>query len=383
MLLTNGRIVTPTGSLDPGWARIDDGVITAVGAGVRPAEPATGEEEIDLGGRWAGPGFIDIHVHGGAGYEVMDGDDACLPPIAVFFAQHGVTSFLPTTYTASRADTLRALEVIAAHQGPIDGGAKVLGAHMEGPYQPCPQGGQSEQYLRGAERDELEAFLATGVVRLMAVAPELEANAGLVEELSARGVVVSAGHTDATYADMASAVERGTSLVTHLFNGMRGIHHREPGAAGAALALDELRCELIADGVHVSPAAMRLVWRAKGPRGVVLVTDAGKAAGMPVGIYERAGRTLEVRGGVMHLPDGTISSSVQTLDTGFRNFCAANSLSFDEAWDCVSRNAAEALGVADRTGTLEAGKDADITVLDTEGQVCATIVAGRVVHRTW
>jgi N-acetylglucosamine-6-phosphate deacetylase len=388
MLFSNGRIVTTDGVLDRGWFRVEGSRIVEVGSGERPAEgsrPAhEGEDELDLEGRWAGPGFIDVHVHGGAGHEVMEGDDESVPALARFFASRGVTSFLPTTYTASRTDTLRALQVVADHVGVVDGGAEVLGAHMEGPYlNPVRKGAHREHLLRGADRDELEAFLATGVVRMMAVAPELEANAGLVEELRARGVTVAAGHTDATYADMASAVDRGATLVTHVFNGMRGIHHREPGAAGGALALDGLRCELIADGVHVDPGVMRLVWRAKGPRGVVLITDAGKAAGMPEGTYERAGRTLEVRDGVMRLPDGTISSSVQTLDSGFRNFCAANSLSFDQAWDTVSRNPAEAIGVAERKGSLSAGKDADVTVLDDDGTVCATVVGGRVVHRSW
>jgi N-acetylglucosamine-6-phosphate deacetylase len=384
MLLKNGRVVTPGGTHAPGWIRIADGMITGIGAGPRPDDVRPDEHEVDLQGRWAGPGFIDIHVHGGNGHEAMEGKDDSVPALATFFAQRGVTSFLPTTYTASHEDTMRALQVIAEHVGQTDGGANVLGAHMEGPYlNPARKGAHREEYLRGADRRELEAFLSTGVVRLMAVAPELDANAGLVEDLREAGVVVSAGHTDATFSQMEEAVDRGASLVTHVFNGMRGIHHREPGAAGGALSLDALRCELVADGVHVSPAVMRLVWRAKGPKRTVLITDAGKAAGMPEGVYERAGRTLEVRDGVMRLPDGTISSSVQTLDSGFRNFCAANSLAFDEAWDCVSGNAAEAIGVADRKGTLEVGKDADVTVLDVEGSVCATVVGGRLVHRTW
>jgi N-acetylglucosamine-6-phosphate deacetylase len=165
--------------------------------------------------------------------------------------------------------------------------------------------------------------------------------------------------------------------------GWRGVHHREPGAAGAALLLDEISCELIADGIHVDPAVLRLVRQAKGRRGVILVSDAGKAAGLADGEYVRAGRKMTVRDGAMRMADGTISSSTSTLDVGFRTYCAANDLRYDAAWDAVSRNAAEAIGVADRKGTLEAGKDADIVMLDDDGRVAATIVEGRLVHRAW
>jgi N-acetylglucosamine-6-phosphate deacetylase len=384
VLLTHGRIVTPSTTLDPGWLRIRDGIIAAVGPGPKPERADEHETELDLDGRWAGPGFIDLHVHGGGGHEVMEGQPDAVTGVAAFLATRGVTSFLPTTYTASREDTRRALEVIAGHVGPVDGGATVLGAHMEGPYLSCRRrGAHREQYLRSVDWDELDGFLSTNVVRLMAVAPEVKENTGLVRELRARGVTVSAGHTDATFAEMAAAVEDGVTHVTHIFNGMRGIHHREPGVAGAALTLGVVSCELIADGVHVDPAVLRLVRQAKGRRGVILVSDAGKAAGLADGVYQRSGRTMTVKDGVMRLPDGTISSSVGALDVGFRNFCAANALRFDQAWDSVSRNAAEAIGEADRKGTLEVGKDADIVVLDDDGQVAATVVGGRIVHRTW
>ncbi|NDL57444.1 N-acetylglucosamine-6-phosphate deacetylase [Phytoactinopolyspora mesophila] len=384
LLVTNGRIVTPTETFDTGWLRTDGTVISALGSGPVPAHAAANATELDAGRRWVGPGFIDLHIHGGGGHEIMEGREDALAGVSFFLARHGTTAFLPTTYTASREDTLHVLKIIAAQQGSVDGGATVLGAHMEGPYiSRRRRGAHRQQYIREADWEELDAFLATGVVRLMAVAPEQPGNAGLVAALRDRGVAVSAGHTDATFEDMLAAADAGVSQVTHVFNGMRGVHHREPGAAGAALLLDQISCELIADGIHVDPAVLRLVRQAKGRRGVILVSDAGKAAGLADGEYIRAGRKMTVRDGAMRMADGTISSSTSTLDVGLRTYCAANDLPFDAAWDSVSRNAAEAIGVADRKGTLEPGKDADVVMLDDDGRVAATIVEGRLVHRTW
>ena len=336
---------------------------------------------IDVGGQYVAPGLIDTHIHGGGGNEVMEAEPDCVPNLARFLVRHGVTSFTPTTYTAEHDRTMRALEHIAEHLGSIEGGATNLGGHMEGPYlNPLRKGAHREELIRPADRREVHDYLETGVVRQMAVAPEIEANTWLIDELIARGVTVAAGHTDASFEHLNAAAERGATVVTHVFNGMRGFHHREVGAAGAALTIDALRCELIADTVHVSPPAMRLVWRTKGVEGILLITDANKAAGMPEGIHERFGRTVRVEGGVVRLEDGTISGSVSLLDQGFRNFCAVTGATIEEAWPIGSLNPARSVGVIHRKGSLEVGKDADIVVLTADGSVAATFVEGRQVY---
>jgi N-acetylglucosamine-6-phosphate deacetylase len=192
---------------------------------------------------------------------------------------------------------------------------------------------------------------------------------------------VAAGHTDATFEQLVDAAARGVTHVTHLFNGMRGIHHREPGAAGAALTLDRLRCELIADGVHVAPAVMDLVWRAKGPDGLLLVTDTNKTTGLPAGQYTKAGRTVTVRDGSVRLADGTITGSATPMAGAVRRFAQATGAGIEQLWPVASRNPAEAAGVADRKGSLVVGKDADLVVLDDHLDVWATVVEGRLVHQ--
>lgn len=303
--------------------------------------------------------------------------------MARHYARHGVTAFLPTTITAGREDLLAALEVIAASTGPVEDGATILGAHLEGPYLcAARKGAHREHLIRPAERDEAQAVLDTGAVRLVTLAPEIEGNGWLVDACRERGIIVSAGHTDASFEDLVAAADRGVTSVTHVFNGMRGVHHREPGAAGAALALDALRCELIADGVHVHPAMMNLVWRTKGAGGMLLVTDAGKATGMPDGRYERAGRTIVLEDGAVRLEDGTISGSVTMLDQGLRNFLRATGADLAQAWPVTSRTPATALGLDGRKGELAVGCDADLVLLDDGGEVTATIVGGRIVHRS-
>lgn len=379
-LVTSARLLTPQGPRPGGWLRVADGRIAELGEGAPPRAPA--EETLDAGGRTVAPGLIDVHVHGGGGHEAMDADPGGLRQIARFHARHGVTSLLPTTWTAPHQETLTALRTIADLTGPVDGGATILGAHAEGPYiNVARKGAHRPELIRRPERTEATALLDTGAIRLLTLAPEIDANRWLTDACLERGITISAGHTDAGYEQLRDAAERGVTHVTHVFNGMRGLHHRDPGAAGGALTLDGLRCELIADGVHVAPAAMDLVWRAKGPAGLLLVTDAGKMTGLPDGDYQRAGRTVHVRDGEARLGDGTISGSTTPLDRALQRFLTATGASLDEAWPVVSRTPAEAIGVADRKGTLEVGKDADLAIFDDDGEVAATVVGGRLAHR--
>jgi N-acetylglucosamine-6-phosphate deacetylase len=231
------------------------------------------------------------------------------------------------------------------------------------------------------EPGELERFLDLGIVRLMTLAPELPHNAAVLTELTRRGITASAGHTDATYEQMVAAVDGGVRHATHTYNAMRPLRHRDPGTVGACLTIDALRCELIADGHHVEPAAMDVLFRARGRDAVVLVSDAVRPTGLPEGTYPLDDRTVEVRDGAVRLPDGGLAGSVLTLDRGLRNLAAATGRDFAELWPAASANAAASIGVADRKGRLATGMDADLVLLDGEGTVQAVVVEGEPVER--
>lgn len=379
-LIHNARLITPDRELPHGWILVREGRISAIGEGTPPDHDRM--SAIDADGAYVGPGFIDTHIHGGGGYEVMDSDFETLPNLARVLVSHGVTAFMPTTYTAEHDVTMRALENAAHHVGSVDGGATILRAHMEGPYlNPDRKGAHREELIRLPTQVEVEAYLGTGVVGQMVVAPELPENGWLMDRLVREGITIAAGHSDASYEQMVAAVGRGASVVTHVYNGMGGFHHRDPGTVGGALTLDGLRCEIIADKAHVSPAAIELAWRAKGSKGLILITDANMSAGMEEGTYVRHGREVTVANGVARLPDGTIAGSASFLDRDFRNLLEITHAPVHQAWRTASINPARSIGIADRKGSLEVGKDADIILIDDQGTVTKTFVEGRLVHR--
>ncbi len=381
LLFTHAHIFHDAGDIASGWLFTRDGVIAAFGAG-EPAGAIADAQNVDLQGGRLLPGFIDTHVHGGGGADVMDRNPAALADLARFCARHGVTSFLPTTWSAARDAIQSALARIAAAIGPIENGARILGAHLEGPYLNAEHcGAQDASVIRRAARDEALAFLDSGVLRIVSLAPEFAENAWLIDECARRGIAVSAAHTGATYDQFVTANRRGLARSTHTFNAMRGLHHREPGTLGAVLTLPGIDCELIADGIHVHPAAMRLLLTAKGADRIILITDAIRAAGMPDGEYALDTRTISVRNGSAHLPDGTLAGSVLDMDSALRRFLEATSLTLAEAWPVTSRNAARSIGIDDRTGRIAAGLDADLVVLDDSLAVNMTVAQGRIVYR--
>jgi N-acetylglucosamine-6-phosphate deacetylase len=381
LLVSGARVLTPGGEWPRGWITVDGRKITAMGQGEPPPGAGDGADLLAADGLVAMPGFIDLHVHGAVGVEVMDADPDGLRRMARFFAGHGVTAWLPSTMTASGPDTERALAAVRAVAGPVDGGATVLGAYLEGPYlNSAKAGAQDPAHIRPAERAEAMRLLDPGVASVLVLAPEVEENRWLITEAAARGVTVSAGHTDATYEQALQAVEDGVRHVTHAFNAMRPLGHREPGLLGAALVVPELRCELIADNVHVHPAAMRLLFAAKGPAGVVLVSDALRATGLPEGAYTVGDRPVFSMDGAIRLADGTLAGSLLTLDRALHNLQAATGRPLAELWPAASRNAAQAIGVDDAKGALEPGKDADLVLLDPALRVVVTVAEGAVVH---
>jgi len=379
LLITNARIVSTPHS--NGWTLCEGRSIKAIGHGDAPA--FDGVETIDARGLTLLPGFIDVHVHGALGHETMDASPDGLRAMAKFYAQHGVTSFLATTWTEPRQRIQAALETVAEMLGPQPDGATLLGAHLEGPYiNPDRRGAQRAEDVRRAARDEALAFLDVGVIRLTTLAPEFPENAWFIRECVKRSITVSIGHSAASYEQVRQAVQLGVTHATHTYNAMTGLGHREPGTLGGVLTSPEINCELIADNIHVHPAAMQILFACKGTNGVILITDAIRAAGLPDGEYPIDKRTIVVKDGAVRLPDGTLAGSTLTMNRALRNLMDATGQPLDALWPTSSLNAARAVHVSDRKGSLEVGKDADLVLVDADLNVHLTVAEGRIVYRT-
>jgi N-acetylglucosamine-6-phosphate deacetylase len=251
---------------------------------------------------------------------------------------------------------------------------------LEGPFiNPTRAGAQSPKEIRPAVESEVLSYLDSGLIRLVSLAPEITENQWLIKECAARGITVSAGHTDATYTEMQTAVSLGVRQITHTFNGMRGFNHREPGALGAALELKELTCELIADKIHVHPAAIRLLVSAKGLEKVILVTDSLSGTGMPDGTFMMQGQRVRYANGEARLQDGTLAGSLLTMDHALKNLVEVTSIPVEKCWVCSSKNAAVSIGFNQKKGALRTGMDCDLVLLDSNLQVEKTIVQGNIV----
>ena len=379
ILFHGGRVVTAAEAWERGWLLVDGNRIVLLGPGDPPRLSA--DRTIDASGLTLLPGFIDVHAHGAAGHEAMDATPDALQGMARYYAQHGTTAFLAATWTDSTERIHAALSAIGETMGPQPDGATLLGTYLEGPYlNPERCGAQSMQHIRRASREEALAFLDMGVIREVALAPEFEENHWLIEECVARGITVTAAHTAATYEQMRQAVALGLRQATHTFNAMTPLHHREPGTVGAVLSSPEIRAELIADNLHVHPAVMRILYAAKGPHGVILITDAMRGTGMPDGEYPIDERIVLVKDGAARLPDGTLAGSTLSMERALRNLIAATGQPLEVVWPCSSLNAARALHLADRKGSIEVGKDADLVLLDAALEVRMTVAEGRIVY---
>ena len=383
LLIYNARLFTPDQPGRVGWLLAKNEKIRLIGFGQRPILPGNTEvQEVDAEGKMLLPGFIDLHVHGAVGHEVMDASAAGLEEMARFYASHGVTSFLATTWTASREAIRKALELVEEMQGPVQGGATLLGVHLEGPYlNPARCGAQDIRQIRRAEREEALEFLDSGVIRLLALAPEYDENLWLIDECVKRGITVSAAHTAANYEQMQRAAAHGLTQATHTFNAMQGLGHREPGTVGAALTIPQIACELIADNIHVHPAVQKILLDVKTPSGVILITDAIRAAGLPEGEYMLDDRSVNIQDGAVRLQDGTLAGSILTMERALQNLCSATGRSLEELWVTSSLNAARAIGISSRKGSLEAGKNADFVLLNDSFKVHLTVAQGEIVFR--
>lgn len=378
-MVVKGTVVTPLTTIYDGAVAFRGSKITYVGTGKDP--PVEGKT-YSFEDRIVSPGLIDLHVHGCLGYDFTEDTGSCLKAISGRMATAGVTGFVPTTYSAP-FETLA--EVVKAFMSfPRDTlVSQALGIHLEGPcLNPLRRGAHSTGSLRCfSPREFLELQdTAEDKIRLVTLAPELPGALELCRVLSDEGIAVSAGHSDATFDEMMAAIENGVTHVTHLFNGMRPFHHRDPGIIGAALTDARVTCELISDGIHVHPAALCLAIRAKGSRGVALVSDCIKPAGLRDGDYVVSGANVTLRGDRCLTESGELAGSVMTLSEGVKNVVRFAEASVEEAVEMASTTPSRVLGLSGRKGCLAPGMDADLVVFDQDFKALMTVVEGRVVH---
>lgn len=379
--LRGTRLVDATMDLTRGEITVDGKHIAAVGQESKaPGKILDVEESIVL------PGFIDVHTHGGGGFELHTTDADSIRAYARWAASTGVTSFLAGVVGTPGALPLPQLRAaVEATERPGEG-AEMLGIHLEGPYINVKRrGAHPPAWLRQPDPEETEQILqlTRGHLRLITIAPELPEAHALMRRMIEAGVTVSIGHTDATYEQTEEAIALGATHVTHCFNAMRPLLHRAPGPIAAIAKAKNIQGELIADGVHVHPAVMRLLVKMLGPQRIVVITDALAAAGLQAGAtFEFAGQTAQVICGAAHLSDGTLTGSVLTMQQALCNMLEMTEITLSDAAAMLSRNPARAAHVDDHKGRLEAGYDADLLIFDSSLNLQATICRGQLAFAT-
>lgn len=332
------------------------------------------------------PGMIDLHIHGAAGADVMDGTMDALKTMAEILPQEGTTSFLATTMTQGVPEIESALQTVNTYMGGSNppGEAEVLGLHLEGPFiSPKRAGAQPLDHIRNPDVKQFQEWqeLSGNHIKLVTLAPEEPGGYELSSYLKETGVVASIGHSDALYKEVVRSIEAGVTHATHLYNGMRGLHHREPGVAGGVMLHDEITTEIIVDGIHSRPEMVKFAYRNKGPDRVVLITDAMRAKCMGNGSYTLGGQDVTVNGNEATLADGTLAGSILKMKDAVRNMQEFTSCSTEEVIQMTAVNQAKELGVYDRKGSLSAGKDADVVVLNEEKDVIFTFCRGKLSYQ--
>jgi N-acetylglucosamine-6-phosphate deacetylase len=382
-----GRILTPEDSIRPGVLLIKGQRLAAVGS-VEDVPIPPDAEVIDAVDKIVVPGFIDIHMHGWGGASVGE-SEASAQRVAISMARNGTTSFLPSLGASGPTleGLLASLRVIRAAMEHGTGGAEILGVHAEGPYlsgAEIARGSVSIGSLRRPSVRELNQIVEAsgGTVRVMSIAPELDGALDVIREMVNLNIVPSAAHSAATYEQAMEAVDAGLRSATHTFNGMIPMHHRKPGLVGAVLTCDKINAELIGDGAHVGPVAMQVLLRCKGTDRVTLITDSTHLAGSPNGEYQTEdGRTIIKEDFKAWVVGGTLYGSVSPMNKNVANIVNLVGYSLSDALKVAALNPAKLIGVADRKGSLEAGKDADLVIIDDEVNMYLTMVQGRVAHR--
>ena len=383
LLVAGGTLLTPFEMIEDGAVLERDGVIVRVG----PRSALAGERAgvtLDAGGRLICPGFIDLQVNGGGGALLTDVPTVeTVERMARDWVRTGTTSLLPTAVTANEANMAAALAAVHEAMQRPRSGARVLGAHLEGPFiNPVRKGAHDERFIRQPDAKLFDRLLAAaqGALRLITLAPELPGGLELLAAARAASAAVSIGHTDATYDEALRAIEAGAAMGTHLYNGMRPFAQREPGVIGALLASDAITAGLSADSVHVHPAALALAYKAKGPDRVALVTDALWSAGEGVGAEELQGRGVSLHDGAWYLRDGTLAGSALSMNVAVRNMHRLAGLPLIDCVRMATATPARVLGLDGEIGALTPGAKADIVVCDDELRVWKVFVGGELAY---
>jgi N-acetylglucosamine-6-phosphate deacetylase len=377
VIVSAGTVLAADRDLSPGYVVIEGGRIARVASGSPPPGALAFPDGTLV------PGFIDLQVNGGAGVDCSRCAPEAYDTLGRYLAATGVTGYLPTIVSAPLEEMRRALDVAVAATARRGPHPSILGVHLEGPYlNPLRRGAHRAQDLRHPSLVEIEETHRRGAgwLRIVTLAPELEGAEAVVRWLAAERVTVALGHTDAGYDDVVAATAWGARMMTHVFNAMRGFHHREPGAAGAALLAPSLTLGVIADLAHLHPATLQIIARVAGMSRVALVTDAISAAGMGRGSFTLGGQPVDVHDGIPRLPDGTIAGSVLAMVHAVFNLSRAASLSLRDAVQAASLVPARVLGLGGK-GRIAPGADADLVVLGREGSVTLTLVSGDVAFR--
>ena len=322
------------------------------------------------------PGLIDIHTHGAMGSDTMDATPEALETMSTHFGRHGVTSFYATTVTNPKEAILAALDTIRDCSSLPS--ANMLGAHVEGPYINIERkGAQNPDFFRPPQPEEYAQWFNSGVVKLITIAPELEGMDQFIIECTERNIELAIGHSSATYEQVIHAADLGARQATHLFNGMKGLHHREPGTAGGILADNRIYAQMIVDGIHLHPAIVKLAVQIKGIGRSILISDSMRATGLENGVYDLGGQEVTVEGGVARIANGSLAGSTLTLDAALRNTMQFCEMEFQQVLPMATRVPAEAMHIYPQKGAIQVGSDADITIFNKEYQVVKTIVGGK------
>ena len=348
--------------------------------GLVDAAPA-GADVIDAKGGYVAPGLVDVHIHGYLGEDTCDAKPEGIKKMAYGVAANGVTSFLPTTMTVAKDEIVAALDAVRSlkEESLTWDGAEILGVHAEGPFiNPSKKGAQAEENILVPDADFI--LENADIIKSVTLAPEMDKDHACIKKLAADGrVLVSMGHTDATFEEAMSAARDGVNHATHLFNAMSALAHRNPGVVGAALASENVSVEVIADTFHINPGLYSIIAKVKGDK-MVLITDCTRGGGMPDGEYTLGGQPIFLKGIECRLADGTIAGSVLKLNNAVKNVLDHTSLPVNEVFKMASLNPASAIHCDDRIGSLEAGKDADIIITDENINIVTTIKKGRTIY---
>ena len=385
----NGKIVTPYRIIPNGTVIINEGIIVEVASGDIEIEGAT---EIDAGGKFIAPGFIDLHIHGGGGHDFMDGSEAGFLEIAKIHAKYGTTAMLPTTLSSGKEDLLKTIETYTLADKKNIAGAQFIGLHLEGPYFAMNQrGAQDPRYIRDPDPEEYREILShTSIIKRWSAAPELKGAIEFGKYLLSKGVLPAIAHTDAIYEEVVDAFENGYTLATHLYSGMSGVTRRNAfryaGVIESAFIIDAMDVEIIADGIHLPPPLLKLIYKIKGPDRIALITDAMRAAGMPPGPSilggKKNGLQVIVEDGVAKLPDrSAFAGSVATADRLVRTMVKMADVPLIDAIRMISTTPAKIIGMADKKGSLVAGKDADVIIFNDDIEIDTTVIKGKVVYQ--